>query len=198
MDSNTARTRIHPTADVSPDAQIGDGTQIWHEAQVREHARIGRECILGKGVYVDTGVIIGDRCKIQSRASLYRGVRLEGAVFIGPHAVFANDRFPRAVNPDGSLKHDDDWSVEPTLVRHGAAVGAGAVVLPGVTIGAWAMAGAGAIVTASVPDHAIVRGNPARITGWACVCGRPLRAAETHMYHCAMCDRPYHLAEISG
>lgn len=188
---------IHPTADVSPDAHIGEGTRIWHEAQVREGARVGAECVLGKGVYVDRDVVIGDRCKIQNRASLFHGVTLEDGVFVGPHVIFANDRFPRAVNPDNTLKSDDDWEVEPVLVRHGASIGAGAVVLPGVIIGAWAMIAAGAIVTASVPAHAILRGNPARITGWACVCGRPLGVVDTNMYRCEICERPYHLAELS-
>src|SRR5438270_7746807 len=99
---------IHSTAHISVDAQIGDGTRIWHEAQVREGAHIGRECVLGKGVYVDVDVVIGDRCKIENRASLFRGVTLEEGVFVGPHAVFANDRFPRAVTPDGALKTDAD------------------------------------------------------------------------------------------
>src|SRR5581483_3826366 len=120
-------TYIHPTADVSSDAVIGDGTKIWNEAQVRERARIGRECILGKGVYVENDVTVGDRCKIQNRASLFKGVTLEDGVFVGPHAVFANDVYPRAVNPDGTLKGDADWEVTPTLVRHGASIGAGAV-----------------------------------------------------------------------
>ena len=189
-------TRIHPTADVSPDATIGDGTQIWHESQVREGARIGSECILGKGVYVDTGVVVGDRCKIQNRASIFHGVTLEDAVFVGPHAVFANDRFPRATNPDGSLKSDDDWTVEPTLFRRGASVGAGAVILPGVIIGASAMVAAGAVVTADVPAHAIVKGNPARIAGWACECGRPLIMSEARKWHCEQCDRSYGAGEF--
>jgi UDP-2-acetamido-3-amino-2,3-dideoxy-glucuronate N-acetyltransferase len=186
-------TYIHPTADVSADAVIGDGTKVWNEAQVRERARIGRECILGKGVYVENDVVVGDRCKIQNRASLFKGVTLEDGVFVGPHVIFANDIYPRAVNPDGSLKGDADWQVTPTLVRHGASIGAGAVVLPGVTVGPWALVAAGAVVTTDVPAHALVRGNPARIAGWACVCGRPLRATETNMYVCATCERPYHL-----
>jgi len=189
------RPHIHPTADVSKDAVIGEGTRVWHEAQVREGAHIGRDCILGKGVYVDKDVVIGDCCKIQNRASIFHGVTLEDGVFVGPHAILANDRFPRAINPDGTLKTDDDWIVEPSLVRTGASIGAGAIVLPGVTVGAWALVGAGAVVTASVEDHAIVVGNPARIKGWACVCGQPLRRAETNMYECARCHRPYHFAE---
>ena len=147
----TTTTYIHATAEVSPDATIGEGTKVWHHAQVREGASVGRECVLGKGVYVDKDVVVGDRCKVQNRASLFHGVTLEDGVFVGPHAVFANDTFPRAINPDGSPKSDDDWTVEPTLVRHGASVGAGAVVLPGVTIGVWALVAAGAVVTADVP-----------------------------------------------
>ncbi|MDE3094401.1 MAG: N-acetyltransferase [Chloroflexota bacterium] len=188
---------IHPTADVSPHAQIGERTRIWHEAQVRERARVGADCILGKGVYIGEDVVVGDRCKIENRASLFHGVTLEDGVFIGPHAVFANDRFPRAINPDGSLKTAADWTVERSLVRHGASVGAGAVVLPGVSIGAWALVGAGSVVTADVPEQAIVRGNPARLAGWACVCGRPLRRAGAHMYHCDRCDRPFHLPDLT-
>ena len=192
------QTYIHPTADVSPEATIGEGTRIWHQAQVREHARIGRECILGKGAYVDTGVTVADRCKIENGASLFHGVTLEDGVFVGPHALFANDRFPRAVTPEGTLKTDADWTVEPTTVRHGASIGAAAVILPGLTIGKWAMVAAGAVVTSDVPAYAIVRGTPARMAGWVCVCGRPVRQVGTNMYHCADCDRPYHLPELDG
>ena len=189
-------TFIHPTADVSPDAEIGEGARIWHHAQVRERARIGRECILGKGVYVDAGVIVGDRCKIQNRASIFHGVTLADGVFVGPHAVFANDRFPRAINGDGSLKGDDDWTEGKTTVGHGASIGAGAVVLPGLTIGGWALIAAGAVVTSDVPPHAIVRGNPARIAGWACECGRPLAMSDNWKWHCAACDREYGAMEF--
>lgn len=181
---------IHPTADVAPEARIGAGTRIWHQAQVREGAVVGAHCNIGKGVYIDRDVVVGDRVKIQNRASLYRGVTVEDGVYIGPHVSFTNDRYPRAVNPDGAPKTDDDWSVEPTLVREGASIGAGAVVLPGVTIGRWAMIGAGAVVTRDVPDHALATGNPARVTGRVCVCGRPL-AREGDAWRCAACGRSY-------
>jgi UDP-2-acetamido-3-amino-2,3-dideoxy-glucuronate N-acetyltransferase len=187
---------IHPTAEVSPDAQVGEGTRIWHQAQVREGARIGRLCILGKGVYVDKDVVVGDRCKIENRASLFHGVTLEAGVFVGPHAVLANDRFPRAVNPDGSLKSDADWECGPIQVREGASIGAGAVVMPGVTVGAWAMVGAGAIVTSDVPAHAIVKGNPARLAGWACVCGHPLHVAESREWTCERCGRSFQVGDL--
>jgi UDP-3-O-[3-hydroxymyristoyl] glucosamine N-acyltransferase len=129
-------TRIHPTADVSAEAQIGDGTSIWHQAQVREGARIGRHCIVSKGVYVDSGVTIGDHVKIQNYVSVYHGVTLEDGVFCGPHCVFTNDKRPRAINADGSLKAADDWELGETLVKTGAAIGANAVIICGVTVGA--------------------------------------------------------------
>jgi len=158
--------KVHPSADVADDAIIGDGTQVWANVQIRPGARVGHECILGRHVFVDLGVTIGDRVKIQNNAALYEGVSLEDGVFIGPHVVFTNDKVPRAINPDGSLKAKDDWMVGETHVRYGAAIGACTVVVTGVTIGRWAMVGSGAVVTKDVPDHALVVGNPARIVGY--------------------------------
>jgi acetyltransferase-like isoleucine patch superfamily enzyme len=182
---------IYPTADVSPDARIGEGTRIWHEAQVREGASVGADCIIGKGVYIDRNVVIGGRCKIQNRASIYLGVTLEDGVYIGPHVSFANDKYPRAVNPDGSLKGDGDWEVLPTLVREGASIGAGAVVLPGVTIGRWAMVGAASVVTRDVPEQRLVVGNPALYVGYVCKCGRPLANDEGPGWSCSFCGLTY-------
>lgn len=169
-----SQTMIHPSADVSPDASIGAGTRIWHDVQVRERARIGERCIVGKSAYIDLDVVIGDRVKIQNRASIFHGTTIEDGVFVGPHVVFTNDLRPRAINPDGSLKSDADWIVSPITVRYGASVGAGAVVLPGIEIGRFALIGAGSVVTRSVPDHVIVVGNPARAIGHACACGERL------------------------
>ena len=172
--SQRTDVRVHPTAEVSPDARVGTGSSIWHQAQVRERATIGAGCVIGKNVYVDAGVVIGDRVKVQNNVSLYRGVTVEDGVFIGPHVCFTNDRAPRAVNADGSAKTDADWEVEPIRVRHGAALGANSTILPGVTIGRWAMVGSGSVVTRDVGDHELVAGNPARRMGSACPCGQPL------------------------
>lgn len=186
---NDRPVRIHPTAEVAPSASIGPGTSIWNQAQVREDARIGAGCSLGKNAYVDVGVVIGDHVKIQNNVSLYHGVTVEAGVFIGPHVCFTNDKVPRAVNPDGSPKTDADWEISPTLVRSGASVGANATVLPGVTIGRWAMVGSGSVVTRDVDDHELVVGNPARRIGSACSCGAPLRDAEDGTPFSGACPR---------
>ena len=165
-------TRIHPSSVVSEKATVGDGTQIWLFCQVRDNVRIGKSCIFGKGVYVDNDVVIGNNVKIQNNVSVYVGVTLEDGVFAGPHVCFTNDKVPRAVNPDMSLKGLDDWEVTKTLVKEGAALGANSTIVCGVTVGKWAMVAAGSVVTKDVPDHALVMGNPARIAGWVCACGK--------------------------
>lgn len=169
-----AKAFVHPTADVSPEATLGEGVRVWNQAQVREGASVGAESIISKNVYVDFGVAIGARVKIQNNSSIYHGVTIEDGVFIGPHVCFCNDMEPRAVTPDGALKGQDDWTVGLTLVRFGASVGAGSIILPNVTIGRFAMIGAGSVVTRSVPDYGLVYGNPARLRGYACGCGRRL------------------------
>lgn len=181
---------VHPTADVAESATIGAGTKIWHEAQVRDRATIGRNSILGKGSYIDEDVIIGSNVKIQNRASIYKECTIEDGVFIGPHVCFTNDVFPRAINPDGSLKSADDWSPGRTVVRYGASIGAGSIILPNRTIGRFAMVGAGSVVTRDVPDHGLVLGNPARLVGQACVCGARLTVDEGTS-RCPACGRSY-------
>ena len=147
---------------------------MWHRAQIREGAVVGDDCIVGKDAYVDEGVRIGDRVKIQNGALVYHGVTVESGVFIGPGAILTNDRNPRAIAADGALAAADDWTVDPITLRYGSSIGAGAVVVAGVDVGRFALVGAGAVVTRSVPDHAVVAGNPARPIGWACACGRAL------------------------
>jgi UDP-2-acetamido-3-amino-2,3-dideoxy-glucuronate N-acetyltransferase len=184
--------RIHPTAEVSPRAQIGEGTSIWNQVQVREDAVIGENCILSKDVYVDYGVVIGSNVKVQNGVSIYHGVTIEDGVFVGPHVCFTNDKYPRAVNPDGSLKGGADWQVSETLIRRGAALGARSVILPGVTVGKWAMVAAGAVVTRDVPDYGLVLGHPARLKGFVCPCGLRLESVsieEDRVHtHCPGCE----------
>ena len=130
-------------------------------------------------MYVDSGVRIGDNVKVQNGVSIYHGVTLEDGVFCGPHCVFTNDRLPRAVNPDGSPKTRDDWTLGATLVRSGASIGAHATIICGVTVGRWAMVGAGAVVTRDVPDYGLVHGNPARLHGFVCPCGQKMAVGKS-------------------
>ena len=148
---------IHESAYVE-DAEIGKGTRIWHFVHIRTGAKVGNNCNIGKGVYIDTNVEIGDNCKIQNFATIYQGVRIENNVFIGPHVCFTND-----INPRAFL-----WSEErlkKTLVKNGASIGANATILAGITIGEFAMIGAGSVVTKDVPEYTLVVGNPSRVTG---------------------------------
>lgn len=167
--------RIAKTADISPDCVIGDGTAIWHLAQVREGAHLGVNCVVGRGAYIGPGVVLGDNTKIQNYALVYEPARLGHGVFVGPAAVFTNDHFPRAVNPDGSLKLASDWEPVGVTCLEGASIGARAVCVAPVTIGRWAMVAAGATVIRDVPDFALVGGTPARQLGWVGRHGVPLR-----------------------
>jgi acetyltransferase-like isoleucine patch superfamily enzyme len=155
---------IHPTAVVEPGVVLEDGVRIWHFAHVRSGAVIGAGTQLGKSVYVDVGVRIGAACRIQNFVSVYAGVTLEDEVFVGPSAVFTNDLFPRAGAPE--------WTLVPTLVKRGATVGANSTIVCGITIGEWAMVGAGAVVAKDVEAHRLVMGARAQDVGWVCFCGR--------------------------
>jgi len=181
--------RIHSTSDVSPKATIGDGTQIWLFCQVRDNAKIGTNCIFGKGVYVDDDVVIGNNVKIQNNVSVYVGVTIDDGVFVGPHVCFTNDKVPRAVNADMSLKSAHDWKVTPTHVKAGAALGANSTIVCGTTVGKWAMVGSGSVVTKDVPDHALVLGNPARFVAWVCSCGERVKIDESSGKGTCTCGR---------
>jgi acetyltransferase-like isoleucine patch superfamily enzyme len=165
---------VHPTAEVEDGAQVGAGTRIWRQAHVRVHAHIGEQCNIGKGVFIDSHVYLGSRVKVQNHVSIFEGVTVEDGVFIGPHVCFTNDMFPRAITPDGALKSAQDWEITPTLVKYGASLGAGSVIVCGITIGEFALIGAGSVVTKDVPPYTLVYGNPARPHGYVCRCARRL------------------------
>ena len=165
---------IHKSAFVSDKAIIGEGTKIWNQVQVRENAQIGKNCILSKNVYIDFDIKIGNNVKVQNNVSVYHGVTIEDGVFVGPHVCFTNDKNPRAINPDETLKSGDDWEVSKILIKKGASIGANATILPGVTIGEFALIGAGSVVTKNVPNFMIVYGNPAKLNGYVCKCGKKI------------------------
>ena len=186
-DEPRKNVRIHPSADVSARATIGEGTAIWQQTQVREGARIGSRCVIGKCVYIGADVVMGDCCKIENHASLHEGIELEHGVFIGPHVVLTNDKLPRAINPDGTLKSADDWVMGRIRIGYGAAVGASSVVLPDVTVGRFALVGAGSVVTHDVPPHGLVLGNPARLIGYVCSTGHRLVRGQDGGWRCPVC-----------
>ncbi len=182
---------IHPTAEIEAGAKVGANTRVWRHVHIRADAIVGDDCNLAYGVEIDSAVIIGNKVKLQNHVSVYRGVTIEDGVFVGPHTTFTNDKYPRAITPEGRAVSDDDWEPAPTLVKYGASIGAGCVILPGLTIGRWAMVGAAALVTRDVPDQGLVVGAPARLVGYACRCGRPLVYEGGMRWLCPGCADTY-------
>ena len=195
--------RIAPTADVDPTATIGEGSSVWHLAQVRDHARLGSNCIIGRGAYIGAGAILGNNCKVQNYALVYEPAVLGDGVFIGPAVVLTNDEFPRSVNPDGTLKSASDWESVGVTIGDGASIGARAVCIAPVKIGAWALVAAGAVVTKDVPNFALVAGVPAYRIRWVGRAGVPLEAIGDDRFECPVTKdvyreiTPEHLIEES-
>lgn len=157
------------SAEVELGAEIGEGTRIWNGARVRAGARVGRRCNIGQNVYVGRDVEIGDGCKIQNNVSVYEGVVLEANVFCGPSMTFTNLSKPL---PRAAISRPEH--LQKTIVRRGASIGAGAVIVCGHEIGAFSFVAAGAVVIRDVPEFALVAGNPAQQIGWVCCCGHRL------------------------
>lgn len=176
---------VHESSYVDEGVTIGEGTKVWHFCHIQSGASIGASCSLGQNVNVGNGVRIGDGCRVQNNVSLYDGVELEEDVFCGPSCVFTNDLTPRAKYPKGRAGH------LRTPVRRGASIGANATIVCGHEVGAWAMIGAGAVVTSDVLAHALMLGVPARRVDWVCECGQRLRGK----LWCARCGRAYRETE---
>jgi UDP-2-acetamido-3-amino-2,3-dideoxy-glucuronate N-acetyltransferase len=166
---------------------VGPGTRVWAFAHVMAGARIGADCNVCDHAFIETGAVVGDRVTVKNNVLLWDKVTVEDDVFLGPNAVFTNDLVPRA-----ALKKDPS-AFAPTLVRRGASIGANATIVCGVTVGEHAFVGAGAVVIADVPAHALVVGNPARAIGWVCVCGERLPDSLV-----CSCGRRYAHAEGDG
>ncbi|MBI1978250.1 MAG: Gfo/Idh/MocA family oxidoreductase [Candidatus Omnitrophica bacterium] len=181
---------VHDSAFVDEGVEIGEGTRIWHFSHLLKGTRIGKRCNIGQNVMIGPHVAIGNDVKIQNNVSVYEGVVLEDAVFCGPSMVFTNVLNPRS---EISRKHE----FQATRVKRGATLGAHCTILCGVTIGRYALVGAGAVVTRDVPNYALVYGNPARQKGWVCECGLKLKEAEGESLHCASCGSRYKV-EVTG
>ena len=168
--------KIHPQALLETE-EIGEGTSIWAFAHVMEGARIGKNCNIGDHCFVESGAVVGNDVTVKNGNMLWEGVTIEDGVFVGPHVFFTNDLYPRTrwlPQTRSRYAADRTW-LSPTLVKQGASLGAGAILLAGITIGDYAMVGLGAVVLKDVPPYVLVRGNPARASGWVCRCGKPLR-----------------------
>ena len=173
----------HEQALVHPEAKIGDGTRIWAFTNVQHNASIGQNCNICDGCFVESGVVIGDEVTVKNHVSVFEGVTLENHVFVGSNVSIINDRHPRSFP-------NHQWTLERILVRQGATLGAGVVILCGVTIGRYALIGAGSVVTKDVPDYGLVCGNPSRIIGYVCRCGQKLN----NEYVC-VCGQCYQMSD---
>ncbi len=181
---------VHPLA-LCESNQIGEGTRIWAFSHVMNRAIVGRHCNIGEHVYVESGASIGDRVTVKNNVLIWDGVTIEDDVFLGPGVIFTNDRHPRSARMSEAGRRyarRENWLLS-TLVQRGASIGAGAILLPGITIGRGAAVGAGAVVTREVPAHRLVVGNPARPAGWVCLCGLTLPAELS----CRGCRRLYRM-----
>jgi UDP-2-acetamido-3-amino-2,3-dideoxy-glucuronate N-acetyltransferase len=170
----------HKLSLVGKNAKVGDHTRVWAFANIQDGAVIGTHCNICDGCFVEKGAVVGNHVILKNGVNVFEGVTLEDDVFCGANTAFTNDRHPRSIRRD-------PWVLEKTLVKKGATLGSNAVILCGLTIGQYAVVGAGAVVTKNVGDYEIVAGNPARVMGFACQCGRKLSAD----YYCAACRKQY-------
>ena len=175
---------VHETAVVDDEVQIGEGVHIWHFTHVSYGARIGARSVLGQNVFVGRGVRIGSGVKIQNNVAVYAGVTVEDDVFLGPSCVFTN-----VLNPRAHVERKDEFA--PTNVGRGVTVGANATIVCGHDLGEYALVGAGSVVTKDVLPHAVVVGNPARRTAWACRCGEVLQSDG----ECVRCGDRYRITD---
>lgn len=178
----------HTTAVIDPDCNIGDGTKIWHFSHLMPHCKIGQNCIIGQNVFVAEGVCVGNNVKVQNNVSIYAGVEVEDDVFLGPSMVFTN-----VLNPRSFIERKSEF--KKTLVRKGATIGANATIVCGNNIGRYALIGAGAVVTKSVPDYALMVGNPAVQIGWVSECGHTLTFDEQGRAVCPESGQQYQLEQ---
>jgi len=169
---------IHEHAQVEPGAFIGSGTRVWSHAHIRSGSNIGKQVILGENVFIDSGVTVGDNVKIQNNAQIFSPAIIESGVFVGPGVILTNDKHPRAINSDMSLKSSKDWEPTGVHLEEGSSLGAGVICVAPVRIGRWALVGAGSVVIRDVPAHALVVGNPATQIGWVNSKGKQLLKTE--------------------
>lgn len=172
---------VASSAQVDPSVFLGQGTKVWHFTQIASEANIGTDVTIGTNVYIGPKVQIGDSSKVQNNSLIYEPCKIGRGVFVGPGVIFTNDHNPRAVNPDFGKKDKGDWNQTGVVVEDGASIGAGAICISPITIGAWSLVASGSIVTKSVKPHSLVAGNPARQIGWVGKHGNKLIQKEGYL-----------------
>ena len=175
---------VHESSFIDDGAVIGEGTKIWHFSHIMSGAIIGKNCVLGQNVFVYSNVNIGNNCRIQNNVSIYIGVEIEDDVFCGPSMVFTNN-----INPRSFIVSSHD--AKKTVLKKGCSIGANATIIWGVTIGKYALVGAGAVVTKDVDDYALITGVPGKRTGWVCKCGIKLQEFNEFYSKCNSCGNKY-------
>ena len=184
---------VHPKAIVETE-NVGEGTRIWAFSHLMAGAKVGKNCNVGDGTFVEDGAIVGNNVTIKNGNMIWEGITLEDGVFVGPQVNFTNDKHPRSPRlPEARYRYEGNGWLSKTVVKHGAAIGAGSVIVPGITIGEFAVIGAGAVVTRDVGPYSVVIGNPARQVGWACRCGLPLSFSAKKSL--CECGKHYHLLD---
>lgn len=174
---------IHESSYVDEPCEIGAGTKIWHFSHIMQDSKIGKDCNIGQNVVISPQVVIGNNVKIQNNVSVYTGVVCEDDVFLGPSCVFTN-----VINPRSHVSRKNEY--KKTLLKKGCSVGANSTIVCGHTIGQYALIGAGSVVTKDVPDYALVKGNPACVSGYVCYCGKKINFADDNEAVC-VCGRKY-------
>ncbi len=186
---------VHPQA-LNESDQVGDGSRIWAYAHVMSGAVVGRNCNIGDHAFIENGAVVGNGVTIKNGVCVWEGVTLEDYVFAGPNVVFTNDRFPRSPrNPIMEGVYEGKRWLSKTLIREGATVGANATILCGISIGRYAMVGAGSLVLRDVPDFELVAGSPAAAIGSVCMCGHRLPDDPSPV--CTFCSRTYTLSDAT-
>lgn len=178
----------HPTAVIDEGCTIGEGTRVWHFSHLMPGSVIGEQCTIGQNVMIAPNVVLGNGVKVQNNVSIYEGVICEDDVFIGPSVVFTN-----VINPRSAVSRKQAF--QQTFLRKGATIGANATIICGHEIGKYAFVGAGAVVTRSVPDYALVAGNPARQTGWVSEYGHRLHFDQAGKATCPETGQQYELLD---
>lgn len=168
---------IHEHAHVETGSQIGPETRVWSHTHIRVGAQIGDKGVIGENVFIDSDVRIGNNVKIQNGAQIFSPAVIESGVFVGPGVILTNDKYPRAVNSDLSVKLASDWTASGVYLEEGASLGAGVICIAPVKVGKWALVGAGSVVVKDVPAQGLVVGNPATQIGWVNKSGTRLKAA---------------------